>query len=648
MITECTNCGTMYEVDDKLLAPVGRKLKCYQCKYIYFQPFNGADDVKPPQCLPSELSQDNSPDHSIVSSESSQNPQPVSKSASSSTPKNQAEISGFFQCIYQALEKELATTLLSQSEEEPVIFFDMKVELLSGESEINSLLEKDRFIASIHANCSCSGEIHVILDAATQISLTGLKQKVDKDELLEQLQKRSIKPAHHTGFEWFIDIIAIKTLKSVIENKIAADSKLFLENTEHYKPGNIIPTIDSQKAYISATAQIQVNDFPEETFRILFSQNFAQALVGVEMAVADTVSTPTDFYDDDLTVPGSVFDNDEGDAIGSDQQKISEDEEGQEEYDDEWDMDFLRLDTDLSPGDKIKGYEIKSTISRSDISRVYLVIESKTGKKFSLKEYFPRLFSHRNEHGEIRPNSKVDAKTYNWGLKQVQKEYDNLARFKHPSLIYSPGSFREKNTIYCVMEYVSGRSLEDILEDRESGSLSYAELNLFFPPLLDALEIIHKAGYMHRNIKPANIMIQDDDSPILVDYGFLRKKPTSDEDEEITSLYSIGYAPFEQYDSSGTSQGPWSDIYAAGATLYQIVTGKMPIDASKRVAAKIRGEPDPLMPTKPDFDYHQDYPEVFLLAIDAALQILEMDRPQCIEEWRAILYLDNDGLNLNF
>ena len=101
-------------------------------------------------------------------------------------------------------------------------------------------------------------------------------------------------------------------------------------------------------------------------------------------------------------------------------------------------------------------------------------------------------------------------------------------------------------------------------------------------PLLDALEMIHKADFLHRDIAPDNIMVRKDGSPVLIDFGSARGEIAS-HSRTVSALVKPGYSPYEQYATTTSKQGPWTDIYALGATLYHAITGKRPPDAPSRM-----------------------------------------------------------------
>ncbi|MBF0212228.1 MAG: SUMF1/EgtB/PvdO family nonheme iron enzyme, partial [Magnetococcales bacterium] len=148
------------------------------------------------------------------------------------------------------------------------------------------------------------------------------------------------------------------------------------------------------------------------------------------------------------------------------------------------------------------------------------------------------------------------------------------------------------------------------------------------------LELLHKSAFIHRDLKPPNILIRAGGIPVILDFGSARQA-VAGQGDQMTSLLSLGYSPFEQYDSSGDRQGAWSDIYAMGGVLYRCITGEKPVDASQRISARLRCEPDPV---RPAVEVGRDrYSPGFLKAVDWALMVLEKERPQSIREWRPML-----------
>src|SRR6185436_17334049 len=184
--------------------------------------------------------------------------------------------------------------------------------------------------------------------------------------------------------------------------------------------------------------------------------------------------------------------------------------------------------------------------------------------------------------------------------------------------------FEANHTGYMVMEFVEGTALPQWVESRRP--LPQATVLGLVGPVLDGLEIIHKAGYLHRDIKPANVFIRGDGSPVLLDFGSARQ--LSGGNRELTAVVTPGYAPFVQYHTHG-KQGPWTDLYSLGGVLYWMVCGQKPVEAAARIRKDIMA---PAAESAAAL-----YSSQLLAAIDWALKPNEEERPQSVAEFRRAL-----------
>ena len=178
-----------------------------------------------------------------------------------------------------------------------------------------------------------------------------------------------------------------------------------------------------------------------------------------------------------------------------------------------------------------------------------------------------------------------------------------------------------------VLEFEEGGSFKAWLKGLKRAPRQ-PELDRILAPLLDALELVHKGDYLHRDIAPDNIIIRKDGSPVLIDFGSARGEIAS-HSKTVSALVKPGYSPYEQYATTSSKQGPWTDIYALGATLYHALSGKRPPDApSRMVNDEYVSARDAAL---------SSYRPAFLAAIDKALRLEVGERPQSIAEWRKTL-----------
>ena len=227
--------------------------------------------------------------------------------------------------------------------------------------------------------------------------------------------------------------------------------------------------------------------------------------------------------------------------------------------------------------------------------------------------------------GTIGPRTGSDGGDYEWGLERFLAEARTLARFDHRHLVRVQRVFEARGTAYMVMEHVEGRTLKEEVE--AAGPLSEARVREVLGALADGLAEVHGAALLHRDIKPDNVMLRPEGTPVLIDFGSARQA-MGGHSRSLTTVLTPGYAPIEQYSARG-HQGPWTDIYALGAVAYWALSGAVPEDATERVRA------DRLPPVARAA--RVPVSARLAAAVDAALAVGEADRPQSLEEWRAML-----------
>ena len=277
----------------------------------------------------------------------------------------------------------------------------------------------------------------------------------------------------------------------------------------------------------------------------------------------------------------------------------------------------------LRQGYELQEYRIESTLGVGGFGLTYLATDTNLNLKVALKEYLPGNLALRREDQSIAPKSDDSVDTFKWGLERFLDESRTLASFRHPNIVRVMRFFQANQTAYMVMEFVAGQQLSDWVRARRP--VDEASLRGVLLPLLDGLGVVHDSGFLHRDIKPGNIFMRDDGSPVLLDCGSARQAGAS----ELTAIVTPGYAPLEQYHTHG-KQGPWSDIYALGGVLYWLVTGNKPVEA----AARVRNDP---MPPAIQAGDRNRYSEALLTSIDWMLIPAEDQRPQSVSEIKAVL-----------
>ena len=278
----------------------------------------------------------------------------------------------------------------------------------------------------------------------------------------------------------------------------------------------------------------------------------------------------------------------------------------------------------LPSGHRVGDYRIEGFLGAGSFGITYLATDERLGRRVAIKEYLPSDWAIRDAHGAVAAKTQRDDEDLRWGLERFAEEARALARFDHPNVVRVHRYFTAHDTGFLVMEYVDGGSLGDLL--RRKGTLSEAEVERHVLPVLDGLEQLHEAGLLHRDIKPDNIAVRSDSSPVLVDFGAARHEVGA-RSRALTSLVTPRYSPLEQY-STSAKQSAATDLYAFAAVLYRCVTGSTPLDAADRSLGE---EQVPVSDAAKGA-----YSAGLLAAIDAALSPKMEDRPQSVGEFHAL------------
>ncbi len=284
----------------------------------------------------------------------------------------------------------------------------------------------------------------------------------------------------------------------------------------------------------------------------------------------------------------------------------------------------------LPSGTELAGdYRIDRVLGAGGFGVTYLADEMSLSRAVTIKEYFPSDFAARTNGLEASPRSQDCAGDYKWGLDRFIAEAQTLAKFDHSHIVKVYRTFKANNTAYMVLHWEEGQSLKSWLKTLGRAPRQ-KELDRIIAPLLDALETIHKADFLHRDIAPDNIIIRKAGDPVLIDFGAARGDIAAhSKTKTVSALVKPGYSPYEQYAETSKQQGPWTDIYALAATLYHAVTGKRPLDSPSRMLK------DDMVPAAQAA--LSSYRSTFLDAIDKGLALGIDARPQSVAAWRGAL-----------
>ena len=228
-------------------------------------------------------------------------------------------------------------------------------------------------------------------------------------------------------------------------------------------------------------------------------------------------------------------------------------------------------------------YLIGKVLGIGGFGITYLGYDLTLDYKVAVKEYMPSGFATRaDDHYSLMVTSSSQQQAYDDGLDKFLSEARTLAKFHNtPNIVSVQDFFKENNTAYFVMEYVDGESLKDYL-DKNGGRVSYVAATKILMPIMNALSKVHAQGLIHRDISPDNISINSSGASKLLDFGAARSAYA--ENKSVSVILKHGLAPIEQYSNHG-NMGPWTDVYAMGATLYRSITGILPPESIERIHA---------------------------------------------------------------
>lgn len=288
----------------------------------------------------------------------------------------------------------------------------------------------------------------------------------------------------------------------------------------------------------------------------------------------------------------------------------------------------LQTNQPLPDGYQLNNYTIEKLLSSGGFSIVYLARDD-TGEPVAIKEYLPAALGLRSSGAAVRVNSDENLAVFRHGLKCFFEEGRSLATISHPNIVRVENFFRANETVYMVMKYVRGRTLQFHIH-RHRFDFTENFIRRIFIYLLNGLREVHAKKLLHLDIKPANIYVTMEGKPVLLDFGAARQALSNDA-QRLRPMYTAGYAAPEQY--RGLNQlGPWTDIYAVGATMYTALAGTCP------PAANEREKKDQLIPLKSLVN--QTYSNDLIDIIEWCINLDFLARPQTAYELQKALVKD--------
>jgi serine/threonine protein kinase len=273
----------------------------------------------------------------------------------------------------------------------------------------------------------------------------------------------------------------------------------------------------------------------------------------------------------------------------------------------------------LPQGFMLGEYRIDRKIGGGGFGMVYLAFEP-DGRPVAIKEYSPDGVVRRVDDGTVQPISEEKSRSFHHGMKYFFEEGRVLAQIQHPNVVRVLNFFRANDTVYMVMQYEKGKTLQHHIRALGDEAMREGFLRRIFVQLLNGLREVHARKLLHLDIKPSNIYIRDDGSPVLLDFGAARQASSQD-NQRHSQMYTPGFAAPEQYNQQDRL-GPWTDIYGVGASLYTCLAKAAPPPAN------VRQQDDTFRQATEAFS--DQYSPDLLALIDSMLRLNYMQRPQSV------------------
>ena len=270
----------------------------------------------------------------------------------------------------------------------------------------------------------------------------------------------------------------------------------------------------------------------------------------------------------------------------------------------------------LPEGHQLQNYRILRVLASGGFSFVYLA-HDENETPVAIKEYLPSTLALR-VNGEAYPSiTEADLAKFRYGMKCFFEEGRALASLGHPNVVRVMNFFRANDTVYLVMRYERGRTLQEHIHARR-GALRETWIRSTFATLLNGLREVHTNKLLHLDIKPGNVYLRSDGTPLLIDFGAARQM-LSGEAPTLPPMYTPGFASPEHH-TDRAKLGPWSDIYSVGATIYACLSASSPPSAEERL------ENDRMLPARKIGK--GKYTRELLDTVDWCMRLDHLERPQ--------------------
>lgn len=292
----------------------------------------------------------------------------------------------------------------------------------------------------------------------------------------------------------------------------------------------------------------------------------------------------------------------------------------------------------LPVGTELQGrYRVVGQLASGGFGNTYEVLNTRFNERWAMKEFFMKDINEREGDTTTVSVATASKPQFEAQREKFNKEAKRLRRLHHPGIVHVEDLFDENGTSYYIMDYIGGGSLSEAV--KRHGPLSEERVRQLLPDLLDALEYVHAQKMWHLDLKPGNILLKDDGHLVLIDFGASKQLGVGGANStSIGMTYTQGYAPSEQVDQNLDRIGPWTDLYALGATLYNLLSGHTPPVVSEIQESEAQA-----------FEFPKSVSEQMRKLILWMMNPNRRKRPQSVAEVREFLSLppatENRGTN---